>query len=82
MLAIDLDIYCPTMEVISHINNIVDVLPHFRKRKCPQMPKRRRCSYGDNFARREHFFELFEELEVVCAIRRQAKRGALEVCGL
>lgn len=82
MLVIGLDTYCPTMEVISHINDIVDVLPHFHKRKPPEMPKRRRCSYGDNLAGRERFFELLEELEVVCAIRRQAKRGALEVCGL
>lgn len=82
MLVIDLDTYCPTMEVVSHINYIVNVLPHFRKRKPPKMPERRRGSHGDNFARREHFSELFEELEVVCAIRRQPKRGALEVCGL
>lgn len=66
----ELEIRSLTMKVISHINDIIDVRPHFRYWKPPEIPKRRGHSYEYVLAMWKYLFELLEELEVVCAIRR------------
>ena len=81
-IVVDIEIRSLTMKVISHINDIIDVRPHFRYWKPPEIPKGRGRGYGYVLAMWKYLFELLEELEVVCAIRRQAKVGTLEVCGL